>query len=163
MFGDIGIGILISIFVSKIYLVEITPVLVVWGVISALLPDIDLVVFLFPTLKNIFGKHRGLTHYPIIYIPIVILLFIFIGRVYTLILALGIFLHLAHDSLWIGSGIQWRWPFSKKSYKFFNIERPYEPGPNVWIKEFYLRPTRVVISEVGVFLLSLTLLYMYIR
>jgi len=163
MHADIGLGILLSLALTSIFGVPITYIHVLVGIIFTLLPDIDLLSLRLSVFKKLFKGHRNWTHYPLIYVPIVATLLFIAGPLWALMLLGGVLLHLLHDSLWIGSGIKWGWPFSKKTYKFFNQERPYEPGPITWIQEFYLRPTVVSVTETAVFVTAVIALFVYTR
>lgn len=163
MFGDIGLGILFSVFFTQLFGVEQNAFYILGGILFALLPDIDMLSFVHPWLKKFFKDHRDWTHEPWLYLIVSITLYFIAGPVWALLFFFGTFSHLIHDSLWIGPGIMWLTPFSKKRYKFFNIEKPYEPGPITWFRDFYLRPTMVSVSEIGVFVLSLVVLYTYIN
>lgn len=162
MFGDIGIGILLSIFVTHLFGVDLTIYHIIGGILFALLPDIDMLIFVIPGLKKLFNGHREWTHHPLKYISLTILVFFVAGPVWALLFFLCILFHFIHDSLWIGNGIAWLGPYSKKRYKFFNIEKPYTPGPITWIRDFYLRPTVVSVTELGIFIVSISVLYMYL-
>jgi hypothetical protein len=157
MFGDIGIGIILSIVFSQIFSIELRTSFVVWGIVFSLLPDIDMLVYVCPSLKKVFGKHRGFSHYPIVYVPVVGLICFFSGLLWALYLGAAVFLHLVHDTFWIGSGITWLWPFSKKSFKFFPQDAKVPAGMH-WVKAFYFRPTLVSVCEYGLLIISLIIL-----
>jgi len=90
-------------------------------------------------------------------------------------------LHFAHDSVGIGWGIQWLYPFSKKFYKFFSDETnelstrfmisrtPEEQqiavkkyGRDDWIKYYYFRPTPISVVEYSAFIISIIVLVLII-
>lgn len=185
MLLDIAIGIFSSIFVSWFFNFEISSFLVLAGIIFALLPDLD---FLVEFIKHgsvggkVIREHREIIHYPIIYIPIVILIYFLAGIFWTTLFAMGIFAHFIHDSIGIGWGIKWFWPFSKKSYKFFSEKdgsfsnrlvvswNPEELkeivlkyGDPDWIKNIYLRLHPVSVIELIFFIFSLIILYFYLQ
>lgn len=160
MFADIGIGILISIFITWITGVELTPVILCLGIIFALLPDIDMLVFAFPKLKKIFGGHREITHYPVLYIPLFFIVWGFFGRMWALLFVGAIILHSVHDTLWIGHGVKWLWPFSHKSYQFFSQEKYMKPGEH-WITTFYFRLNPVTIMEYSILIAGIGVLVIY--
>ena len=156
MFGDIGIGILLSIFISAVFDVDLSSQLILLGIIFSLLPDIDMLGYLSPKLRRVFGKHREITHFPIIYIPLVILVWVLFGQMWAIFMLVGVFIHFLHDTIWMGPGIKWFWPKSEKLFKYFAQDRGI--GNENWIKYFYLRPNVVSVSEYGVFILSLVIL-----
>ncbi len=160
MFGDIGIGILLAIGISHLFQVELTWITLFLSIIFSLLPDIDMLIFVFPFLRKIFVDHRKISHYPILYIPIIIVIFYVWGLFWAMLCGLNILIHLIHDTLWIGHGITWLWPFSNKSYKFFSQDHKAADRMH-WIQAFYLRPTLVSITEYGIFIISVIVLSIY--
>ncbi|MFC1728408.1 metal-dependent hydrolase [Nanoarchaeota archaeon] len=91
-------------------------------ILFAALPDFD---FLFHRLVKRgkfdagFRHHDWFTHWPITYLPLVVLLIIF--PTFKMLLAvLGLYSHFVLD-LFLGNGIMWFYPFSKKKYGFFKI------------------------------------------
>jgi len=184
MFLDIALGIFGVLAFTKIEGVNLSLILIIVGILFALLPDIDFVFY------SINGKksnaqthtHRELLHHPLIFIPAG-----FIGAVILLDLQLAIlfailsFLHFIHDSVGIGWGIQWLYPFSKKFYKFFSDETnelstrfmisrtPEEQqiavkkyGRDDWIKYYYFRPTPISVVEYSAFIISIIVLVLII-
>lgn len=122
MQADIGLGFLIAIFTSSVFHFEPTLWFIVFCVLSALLPDIDFLLE-FAIHHNIAGKeireHRELLHFPASYIPFVALVWFLAGPMWGVALLCGILTHFIHDSIGIGWGIAWLWPFSKRNYKLF--------------------------------------------
>ena len=183
MFLDIGIGILLSVWTSWFFRVDLTLTLILAGIAFALLPDIDFFVE-FIKHGSVGGKvireHRELIHFPIIYIPIVILIFVTYGAMWTALFGLCLLAHFIHDSIGIGWGIKWFWPFSRKTYKFFSekdgkfshrlvvswspeelTKVVSEYGDPNWIRNIYLRLTPVSVIEFSFFAISLIVLYLY--
>jgi hypothetical protein len=177
MLQDIGIGILLSLFVAHLFDSVATPGLIVLGVVFALLPDIDLLVP--QSFSAWIGGHRGLTHYPIIYLIISVVLFFVAPPLIATLFALAVFYHLLHDSFILGWGIAWLWPFSPRKFKWGADKNgeivpvmlawlPHEEArvrqeysTSHWIRTFYARPTFISITEYGIFLISLLALYYY--
>lgn len=180
---DIGIGIVLAITAAKIFHVALAWPLILWGIVFALVPDIDVIPELVARRGKLGGKeiswHRELTHFPIVYIVPAILVFIFAGPLWGYLFTLGAFLHLLHDSIGMGWGIQWLWPFNKNSYKFFSDETnemswrflirwtPEELpvavsayGKPDWIRRYYFQLHPIAIVEIAGFLLSLVALYL---
>ena len=185
MFLDIGIGILLSIWTSRFFHVDLTFTLVLTGIAFALLPDIDFFVE-FIKHGSVGGKvireHRELIHFPVIYIPVAILIYAAFGTMWVALFSLAILAHFLHDSIGIGWGIKWFWPFSRRSYKLFSekngkfsrrlviswnpeelTEVVADYGDSNWIRNIYLRPTPVVIIEFSFFIISLIILYLYLH
>lgn len=176
MLLDIGVGILFSLLVGKLFAIDISASWVACGVLFALLPDIDIVPYAF---KRYFNKkeaynHRTFTHYPIVYLPLVYVVYVVFGLPYALLCACGVYFHLLHDTVWLGWGISWFWPFSTRKYKSFPDEngkissvfmtswsaededRLFREGHNPhWVRDFYLRPNIVAYFEYTVFIVSI--------
>lgn len=185
MLLDIGLGILTAVSASILFDTELSWTLISLGIVFALVPDID---FLLEYIKHgsVGGKflreHREITHYPITYIPATIIVYVIWGKVIAFMFIAGAILHLIHDSMGIGWGIKWLWPFNRNSYKLFAekdnslsknflvywtseelprfVEKYGDPN---WIKNIYFRPTIISIIETLGFLLSIILLYLFIR
>ena len=161
---DIGFGILLTLLVTHLFNIQITGSLLLLGIAFALLPDIDVVTMLWGK-----WKHREITHYPIVYIPIVLLVYIFFGPLYATLLFVCVYAHLIHDTFGIGWGITWFWPFThrrflllpesgrRKRYGWFMTWLPVEqkniieePSDMHWITKYYFRPSILGMIEYGV-------------
>ena len=121
---DIGFGILSTIFLARATSLPLNFLTVLSGIVFALLPDLDFLAHLARRKADAFShEHRNLLHNPLLFIPIgfIILIFINIGLAY--LFALCSFIHFLHDSIGMGWGIRWAYPFSKKYYKFFSDKR----------------------------------------
>lgn len=160
MFFDIGIGILLALFGATLFHWQLTLWLIIVCIIFALLPDIDMLSLASKKLNEFFGGHRGWLHTPYFHIHLSIAVGFIFGLQWMFLYSVGVLLHLVHDTLWIGNGIAWFWPFSFKRYKFFSQEHVARPGEG-WIKTFYFRPNLVTIIEYGVFLVALIALLLY--
>jgi hypothetical protein len=174
---DIALGILLSLGVAEYFSIEATPLLIAFGIAAALLPDIDIITI--PLLGKWY--HRTYTHYPLLYLPLIVLSFLLFPTPYAVLFTLCILMHFIHDSIGIGWwGIAWLWPFSQRRFLFFpeKERRDQLGGKNSWIPEeeppprdpidqgrwiahFYLRPSKVAVIEYGVLLLSLIVLILY--
>ncbi len=180
MLLDIGIGILSAIFIHHLFGVG-GPVLVGAGILFSLLPDID---FLFAVQKRytaLAHEHRLLLHYPIPYVLFGMTVISFFDLPYALLFGITTLLHFVHDSIGIGWGIQWLYPFSKNHYAFFyhydtsrnglpqkavyswspeevrSLSRQY--GDKDWIRNIYLRCHPYAIVELLVFLAAVCALF----
>ena len=129
MLLDIGIGILSAIVVSKTFAFTLTPLLVGLGIAFALLPDID---FIYTIVRRglrdhrAIAKHRDLIHYPLIYLPLGVILAFAFGPQWALLFLMASVGHFIHDSIGIGWGIPWLWPFTNRNYSFLYRYAP--PG-----------------------------------
>lgn len=184
MLLDIGIGMLMALGFSRWFGVGLTNQLLLMGIGFALMPDIDVFVELWQRRGKLGGKiqgfHRTFTHYPLLYVPVVTAIFAVWGSFWALFLGLAVLAHFFHDSIGIGWGIKWLWPFSQNRYKFFaeknnrwskNFIVSWTPeesqeareryGDPDWFKHIYLRPSPVFITELLVFLISVLVLLLY--
>jgi hypothetical protein len=174
---DIGVGILLSLFILHTFAAALTPQLLLLSIIAALLPDIDIVT-------KVWGQwqHRKLTHYPAVYLPLVLIVYLLFGTSYATLLFLGVFLHLVHDTVGIGWGVSWLWPFTKRRFLFFpekGRRKRYgwfmswlpENQKNIiedqaehnWVVAYYLRPSVLGAIEYGFLLVSILFLFFYTR
>jgi hypothetical protein len=91
-------------------------------IVAANVLDLDFFFYLifrgFKKAKNA-HHHQWFTHWPITYLPLLILLFIFPSFKLNLI-CYGIFTHLAMDTLFSSDGIKLLAPFSRRSFKFLS-------------------------------------------
>jgi len=187
MFLDIGAGILLAILTTELFNLPLTTAFLVGGIVFALLMDINYIFHLGKggSSKNI-HKHRDLLHHPLLYIPLGISLISFFNFTWAILFGLCSFVHFMHDSIGIGWGVQWLYPFSKKYYVFFYHYRPSHVGgasfeliqswkhediddlaekygdPD-WIKNIYLSLHPYSIVEFSTFIIALVVLYFYIK
>lgn len=120
MFLDIGLGLFAAMTVSAWYDAPLT--LAAAGIALALLPDAD---FLFSVMRRRNTlHHRDGLHYPLLYIPIGAALLSFFGPPWAMLFALASLGHFIHDSIGIGWGVQWLFPFVTDHYSFFYIYKP---------------------------------------
>ncbi|MDB5189988.1 MAG: hypothetical protein JWN49_314 [Parcubacteria group bacterium] len=172
---DIGVGILLSLGVAELFHVPATIGFILLGIGCALLPDVDIITMLFGS-----WKHRTHTHYPITYIPVSIIIFALFGPIYGLLFTLAVYAHLIHDTIGIGWGIAWLWPFSSRKFLFFPDdarrktlgtfatwtpeEEPAikaEGSNSNWVRDFYFRPNFLAYIEYGTLLIALAALFLY--
>ncbi|MEA2701601.1 MAG: inner membrane protein [Candidatus Parcubacteria bacterium] len=173
---DIGVGILLSLGVAEYFGAEVTPFLIAFGIVCALLPDIDVITF--PLLGKWY--HRTHTHYPILYLPLAILAYIFFDPLYATIFTLGVYAHLIHDTFGLGWGIAWLWPVTGRKFLIFPWKgAPGQKGmlatwmpenePSLmqkqqdtgWVKRYYFRPNPLAFIEYGIFVIALALLVLH--
>ncbi len=185
MLLDIGIGIFSAIVVSKLFTLDLTPLFVGLGIAFALLPDID---FIYSLAKNGHGnhkaisRHRDLVHYPMIYLPAGALLALPFGIEWALLFLFASAGHFVHDSIGIGWGIPWLWPFTNQTYSFlykyaprWHAEHPRKllyawdrrqmdelveryGDPN-WFRNIYLRLHPFFLAEILFFTIALIALW----
>lgn len=186
MFLDIAVGILLSLGIGEIYFEQTPYWFVILGIIFSLLSDIDGVLWLVqPKVRSAWYKiHRSYTGYPLLYVVPSFLTFLFFGKEIGVLFTLCVFMHHLHDTFFIGWGVMWFWPFSKRKYKFFPDRNgsvtsmfmiswlPEEEEKIVawsgghndrWVKRYFLRPNIVAYTEYGSLMVALAVLtYIYL-
>lgn len=86
--------------------------------LSAWLPDFDYIYALYQMKKHpekYRSHHQFMTHAPLLYIPLVLLIIFFNWHIGFLFLY-GLLTHFVMDSLIAPDGIRWLYPFSKKFF-----------------------------------------------
>jgi hypothetical protein len=186
MFLDIGVGILSSIFVSYLFNTTLSSHFVIASIFFSLLMDFDFIFhYAKGGTKHTAYKHRDLFHYPLLYIPSGTLILFFLNRELATLFALCSLLHFIHDSIGVGWGIQWFYPFNTNHYNFiYRYTSPLKEklpiklvrvwrhdeidslaeryGDPDWIKNVYINLHWYAVVEFTVFLVSLFILYLYI-
>lgn len=123
MLLDIKLGLVWALLVGAIFGEPFTLWWFLAGAAFALLPDIDALIELSMS-GTISGKtagaHRTLLHQPLLYVPVVVVVWVFAGSAWGILLMLGIAGHFAHDLVGMGYGVRLFWPFSKRWYKCFS-------------------------------------------
>lgn len=123
MILDIFLGIFIAKLTAIYFSVPLTVAMITGGIVFALLPDIDFVKLFFRKEKREGNKdyeHRDFLHYPVPYLIIGTLVVWFFGdMLWASIFFFATLLHFIHDSIGIGWGVKWLYPFSNKSFAFF--------------------------------------------
>lgn len=185
MFFDIGAGILSSIFISFLFKLPLNTSFLIGGVVFALLPDLDSIFNLNKRSGAIYAhKHRDAIHYPLLYIPLGMTMISFFNSTWSVLFGLCSLIHFIHDSIGIGWGIQWLFPFSKNHYAFAYLYQPKgkeklpnkfiynwkhtdvdalaeKYGDNEWFGNIYLKWHPYAVIELLVFIFSLIILYLY--
>jgi len=190
MLLDTGVGIFLAILTSKIFLLPLSWWLVLLGIGFALLVDIDAIVSLTINrgVKKSY-KHRDLFHRPLLFVPLGVLLIgilmHFINNQLSLplifLFATALIAHFIHDSIGLGWGIKWLWPFNKNNFSFFyqynahrhglpmqliyvwkneeidNLEEKY--GDPDWFRQIYLSLHPYGLIEIAVFIVALIFLF----
>lgn len=184
MFLDIGIGIVLSFFVSWLFNIDLETYFIVAGIAFTLLPDIDVLleIIMFRDPKILKGGfeskfHREWFHYPLLYIPFVAVVYVVGGSPWATLLALGLLFHFLHDSVGPAWGLKWRAPFSWNNYKFFSEKDGVPSGRFLvrwtpeelaevlkkyhnpyWFHDQYLRLNFILVVEILVLAASLVIL-----
>jgi len=170
MLLDIAIGILGALLYADMANKSLTIILIATGVCFALLPDIDFVIHILRKKSSgrFVHQHRDLLHYPLLYLIGIFVLILPFGFGFAVFATSISFAHFLHDSIGLGWGIKWFFPFSDHSYKFFydgKIVTSWTPGQladqvaqhgdDHWLKNTYLRPSKTLLLELSVFLYAI--------
>ena len=184
MLLDIGIGIFSAIVIGQVFTMPLTPALVVLGITLALLPDLDFLYVLLrrgPRDVHAVIRHRDLLHYPVLYLPVGAAVALFFGPQWAILFLLASMGHFMHDSIGLGWGIPWFWPFANRNYTFFyrytvpkkrfppqvvyrwersDIDRLIDEyrDPN-WLRNIYLKLHPFFAAEIAGFLLAVYFLW----
>lgn len=182
---DFGLSIIYVLLLSKVFNVTPTIATFILSVIFGVLPDFDIP---FELLKRgrIGGKeegfHRKVTHYPLLYFPVISVVFGLFGAFWAVLLAVNLISHFIHDIIGSGWGIKLFWPISEKNWKIFANpkdgstskhlitawdqkelkEKIQKYGDEEWFKHIYRRLSPQLILEAVVFLLALILLWIVV-
>ena len=181
MLLDIGLGLAAAIIAAYAGDMPLTNSLAWAGMFYALLPDLDALWYLLRKKNLAKGsyEHRDALHFPLLYIPIGTAVMYAIYPEHALLFALGGLFHFIHDSIGIGWGVEWLFPFSRKHFSFFYIYRPKRAerlpwqwayawehrdlaalddkyGDADWIRNIYLKAHPYAIAEFALFLAALT-------
>ncbi len=179
---DIGIGILLSIGLAKAAAIPLSAPFVIAGIIFSLLVDVDALIYAVRTggIKDA-HRHRDLLHKPLLFIPLGAAMIYFWNPLLALLFILCSLAHFLHDSIGIGWGVQWLYPFSHDHYTFFyyfqSASRPrprFRPlyiwkhsdidtldktqGDPLWFRHVYLELHPYALIEISVLILSLIVL-----
>lgn len=187
MILDIALGISLATLVAEWFGFNATATWYVLGVVFALLPDVDLVLTRLSAAMRKAGsgvgkfthEHRDLLHYPILFAAAAVLLFLFEGPEVGTLFSLTLLAHFLHDSVHIGWGVVWLWPFSHRSFKFFSDEKggwswhfvrswskkelrtvSGQYGNDNWLKHYYLSPSPTLFFEVCMLIIVCVVAYL---
>lgn len=113
---------------------------IILGIIFALLPDIDFLIYIFLKSKNILPKslldHREIFHYPLPYLIFGSLLVYLINPNFIYLFVINSSWHFLHDSIGEGWGIPWLLPLNDNRYKLFyqyDLRQANHPQKLIWI------------------------------
>ncbi|MDD4989036.1 MAG: metal-dependent hydrolase [Candidatus Pacebacteria bacterium] len=186
MFLDIGVGILASLFVAHLYGLGLSLAFILGGIFFSLLMDADFVIhFAKGGTYNTGYRHRNLLHYPLLYIPIGMVVIGFFNHSWAILFAICSFFHFVHDSIGVGWDVQWLYPFDNRHFTlFYRYTSPIKEklprqflyiwkhedidalakryGDEHWIRNMYFKLHPYALVEYAVFIVSLVVLYFYI-
>jgi len=114
---DVGVGLILGVFLNMLSGFNY-PLCLLIGVVACLLPDLD---FIWQVLSGKYSStsvHRDGLHYPLLFTPAVGILGLLINPYIGAVFAAGAFIHFVHDSIGLGWGVKWLFPFKNVSYAF---------------------------------------------
>ncbi len=174
---DIGVGLILGALFGVHTSLGYAPSLGL-GIAATLLPDLDYIWAWLRKRRLPDSSHRDLLHYPLLFTPAVGVLGLIFSPELGLLFALGALAHFLHDSVGIGFGLKWLYPFKKNSYLFlFQAKTPNNKSmpkkrfyswndaerdkmirkyrhPD-WVRHIYLRPHPFGIFEYAVLLIGI--------
>jgi hypothetical protein len=183
---DIGIGIILGLLVNSIFGLELELNFALLGALFALFPDIDYLLTKLSSSRSE-ARHREVLHRPLLLVPFGTLLLLLINLPIAVLFALGTLAHLMHDSIGIGWGVAWLYPFNKNAFSFFyhlsnnngkprpdhklmhiwhpsKIDHLHEEfGDPNWIKNIYFKFHPYAIVEYAIFVIGISLLIIAIH
>lgn len=112
---DIGVGLLLGVLLNGLTTLSYGFCLSL-GVLASLMPDLDFIWQYLRTKHMPETTHRDRLHYPLLAVPIAGIIGWLILPPIGLIFLLGTFLHFLHDSIGVGFGVKWLFPFKRNSY-----------------------------------------------
>jgi hypothetical protein len=174
-----GVGLLAGLLIEQVFHLPYGLLLPFVGVCFALAPDLDFVFHLirYRSSRNV-SHHRYGLHLPPVYLPIGVLLLLPFGGMWSCLFALASLAHFVHDSIGIGWGVPWLYPFTDDAYSFLyhlenTIDKPRLPhrwlyvwhrqdidrltrryGDPDWIKHIYLKPHPCAVIEYGTLIIG---------
>jgi hypothetical protein len=184
--ADFGHGILITIILLTLFNIEPNVTYFLLGLAFSVLPDLDGIKE-FSRYGNVdageHGDHRDGLHYPVVWL-LVGGVFLYLDTFVGTLFILCVFAHFLNDSWGTGWGIEWLWPFSTRSYKFFSrndvdadvtlqsLLTSWDPeaknstakkyGNRNWLEHHYGHITLISGIEYGTFIIALFVVLVYL-
>lgn len=165
MFLDIALGIGGMLVFSFLTGVEPTLSLMLFCSGCALLPDLDFVWHFLRRrpIDRHAHRHRELLHTPLLLLSLLFFVLFPFGVEYAILATLLTFAHFVHDSIGIGWGVRWLFPFRNDSFKFFEngsflavrtptqvAEAAEARGDDDWFRNIYMRPSKTLLMEMAI-------------
>ncbi len=124
MLLDIILGIVVAIATTETLGVAMSWWHLAAGITFALMPDLDFLWHFFKKREIAAHAgnpedHRDGLHYPLMYLSTGFAMIGMFSSSFAIMFLFASFLHFVHDSVGIGWGVKWGWPFSQKNYKLF--------------------------------------------
>jgi hypothetical protein len=161
-FLDFSVGVLIATLTAHFFGVELAWWQLWVGGVLALLPDFDIAFLILAEKRVNSDHHKSPLHKPLLMLPLVGLIGYAIGGDYWELTALLCVLwHFIHDTPGFGGGgIAWAWPISKKYWSLTGAHPLIHASHEEWIRDNWLRPSRMSVREVGLGTLALVIAFL---
>jgi hypothetical protein len=120
--------------------------------LAGILPDIDEIIEFPAMIKQEISqeRHRSyLTHTPVFWIVVLIILYFIVAPLTLLIFAIGLLLHFIFDSIEESKGIMWLYPFKDKFYTIIKLK-----DVSSWFKYYWTRWYYVLAEIVGIIMVG---------
>lgn len=122
---DLGIGLLLTTAIAIYAGLEPSLWLLAAGIGGSILPDWDMIPYLVKSsgkLDQWAHKHRDISHYPLLTIPLIVILTgSLAGSCFAITVAVTMTAHYICDTDEIGWGVRWLYPFSKRYFAFRSV------------------------------------------
>jgi hypothetical protein len=158
---DFSIGCLIIVLLGFTFNTELLWWQILLGGLLALTPDIDVVPTLIRGRTPSFDHRQTIFHRPMLVLATVTILGYLLGGTFWAIACFVLVLyHFLHDVDWFGNqyGIAWLWPYSSQFWGPYGSFSPPTISHETWLKDNWLQPSRLSISELGLALLCMIIL-----
>lgn len=131
------------------------------GGVLAVLPDFDIVLPILMGREVKGNHHTTLMHRPVLIIPAAALAaYLLGGHAWVMVAFLCVSWHYLHDTPPLSQGgIAWLWPLDRRYWSVWGAQEPRmgHANHNEWLKQNWMRPSRLSITEIGAGLLALAL------
>ena len=156
--GHVGASVVATYVITNyVFKTEATPVVLGLSALVGLLPDVDGIVAMMAKrerpMQQKVQHHRYVTHTPLFYLLIALLLSLVVQREMAILFGVLVFAHLILDSWATDDGIMWLWPLSRRQFSLFPRELH---GGGAFGLDFYLRVVRCTPMIVPEILLALS-------
>lgn len=167
---DVAMGIIIFHLMGKVFNYELPIYFYLIGIFFSVLPDADLFLMKIRIIKD---HHQFPSHYPIVIVPICVVVFLVSLTLSThpgfwvSVAGLCLLSHYFDDSVGrtTGIGLRWWMPFGKKYYTLWprrvltekEVKKLQLLSPEEWLEAYYLRITPELLVGIGLFIFAIIL------
>lgn len=125
MFLDIGVGLILTVLVALITNTGPSWTFLLVGLVGALWPDIDFVIWILRGNKvdHRAHRHRDLLHFPCFSFPLLaVFVWVGLGWQFGILFIMTTLAHFIHDTVGHGWGIRWFYPFDNRYLCYRSIK-----------------------------------------